>query len=96
MRFVPIRIRGSELYISYEKEEIGPLPPLPTLYELREPGKNIEISMRKDLYPTLHEEMKYRQFSEREFQIRGNLFVEAPGYQGILKIPVDTAYRLKL
>jgi len=96
MRHVPIRIRGSELYLSYQKEEVGPLPPLSMPYELREPGKNIEITIRKDLYPTLHEELKYRQFSEREFQIRGNLVVEAPGYHGILKIPVDTAYRLKL
>jgi hypothetical protein len=96
MRYVPIRIRGSELYISYQKEEVGPLPPLPMPYELRELGKNIEIRIRKDLYPTLHEDLKYHQFSEREFQIRGNLVIEAPGYHGILKILVDTAYRLKL
>jgi len=96
MRFVPILISGSELYLSYQKEEVGPLPSLPMRYELREPRKSIEITMTKDLYPTLHEDMKYHQSSEREFQIRGNLVVEAPGYDGILKIPVDTAYRLKL
>jgi len=95
-RHVPILIRASELYISYQGEEVGPLPPFPMPYELREPRKNIEIAMRKDLYPTLHRELENHQFSQREFQIRGNLFVEAPGYHGILKIPVNTAYRVQL
>ena len=96
MGFAPILISDSELYLSYQEEEVGPLPPLPMRYLLREPGKSIEITMRKDLYPTLEEDMKYHRFSKREFQIRGNLVVEAPGYDGSLKISVEMAYRLDL
>ena len=95
-RFVPVLISGSELYLGYQEEEVGPLPPLSTSYILREPGKSIEITMRKDLYPTLEEDLKYHHFSKREFQIRGYLVVEAPGYDGRLQIPIDTAYRLQL
>jgi hypothetical protein len=96
MGFVPILISDSELYLSYHEEEVGPLPPFPMNYLLREPGKSIEITIRKDLYPTLEEDLKYHRFGKREFQVRGNLVVQAPGYDGILKIPVDVAYRLEL
>ena len=95
-RFVPILISGSDLYLSYEEEEVGPLPPLSISYLLREPGNSIQITMRKDLYPALEEDLKYHHFSRREFQIRGYLAVEAPGYDGRLEIPIDATYRLQL
>ncbi len=96
VRHVPLRVVGTELYLSYNAEEVGPLPALPRPYELREPGEGIEIRMRKDLYSTLHDELSKQKGTEQSFQIRGQIVVDAPGYEGIIEIPVDIIHRVKL
>lgn len=96
VRHVPLRILGSELFISYNQQEIGPLPILPRPYDLRDPGEGIEIRVRRDLYPTLVEELETKKGTEQFFQIRGAFVIEAPGYEGLLEVPVDITCPTKL
>jgi hypothetical protein len=96
VRHAPLRVVGTELYLSYNAEEVGPLPALPRPYELRELGEGIEIRMRKDLYPTLHDELTVKKGTEQYFQIRGHIVIDAPNYEGIIEIPVDTSHQVKL
>lgn len=94
-RQLPLRISASDLYLSYNAQEVGPLPTLPRPFELNEPGEGIEIRLRKDLYPTLAEELANRKRSEDFFQIRGMLIVESPNYSGFIEFPVDLTYTMR-
>ena len=89
VRQLPLRVSAVDLYLSYNSQEVGPLPALPRPYELTEPGEGIEIRMRKDLYPTLVEELANPKRGENFFQIRGMLIVKSPGHSGFIEFPVD-------
>ena len=92
VRHLPIRVSAIDLFLSYNAEEIGPLPSLPRPHELTEPGEGVEIRMRKDLYPTLVEELLNRKRAEDFFQVRGMIIIESPNYLGFLEFPVDCTY----
>lgn len=96
VRHAPLRVVGSELYLSYNAEEVGPLPALPRPYELRELGEGVEIRMRKDLYPTLDSELTQKRGTEQCFQLIGKIVVDSPDYEGILEMPVDISQKVKL
>ena len=95
VRQLPLRVIAVDLYLSYNSQDVGPLPSLPRPYELTEPGEGIEIRLRKDLYPTLAEELKNRTRNEDFFQVRGQVIVESPDYSGFMEFPVDVTYTMK-
>ena len=95
VRQLPLRIIAVDLYLSYNSEEVGPLPSLTRPYEITEPGESIEIRMRKDLYPTLVEEMTHRKRTEDYFQVRGLVLFESPDHAGFLEFPVDLTYTMR-
>lgn len=92
VELLPLRVSAVDLYLSYNAQEVGPLQPLSRSYELGERGEGIEIRMRKDLYPTLAEELANRKRSEDYFQIRGMVIVESPNHSGFIEFPVDLTY----
>lgn len=95
VRQLPLRLAAVELYLSYNSDEVGPLPPLTRPYELTEPGEGIEIRVRKDLYPTLAEELANRKRQEDFFIIRGMVILESPGHTGFMEFPVDLDYVMR-
>lgn len=95
VRQLPLRISAVDLHLSYNAEEVGPLPPLARPYEITEPDEGIEIRMRKDLYPTLAEELARKERAERFFQIRGMLIIESPRHSGFMEFPVDLTYEMR-
>ena len=95
VRQLPLRIIAVDLYLSYNSEEVGPLPPLTRPYEITEPDEGIEIRMRKDLYPTLAEELAARKRAEEYFQIRGMVVVQSPDHAGFMEFPVDLTYTMR-
>jgi hypothetical protein len=95
VRQIPLRITAVDLFLSYNQEEVGPIPPLPRSLELTEPGEGVEIRLRKDLFPSFAEELADRQRSEDFFQVRGFLVVESPEYIGQVEFPVDLSYTMR-
>ena len=95
VRKLPLRIVAVDLHLSYNAQEVGPLQSSPRPYELTEPGEGIEIPLRKDLYPTLAEELKNKTRNEDFFQIRGFVIVESPAYSGFMEFPVDLTYTMR-
>ena len=95
VRQLPIRISAVDLHLYYNAQEVGPLPSLPRPYEITEPDEGIEIRMRKDLYPTLAEELANRNRNEDYFQVRGMLIVESPNHSGFIEVPVDLSYTIR-
>ena len=95
VRQLPLRVSAVDLQLSYNGQEVGPLPALTRPRELTEPGEGTEIRMRRDLYPTLVKELKEKGTKECHFQIRGMLVVESPHYSGFIELPVDLTYTRK-
>ena len=96
VRHVPLRVVGAELFLSYNSEDVGPLPALPRPYKLQELGEGIKIIMRKDLYPTLDTELSQKKGTEQYFQIRGQIVVDSPNHEGTLETLVDISHEVKL
>ena len=92
VRRLPLRVSAVDLQLSYNAQEVGPLPPIPRPYELTEPGEPIEIRLRKDLYPDLAQELRGDGRQGRFFQISGTVIVESPYHSGFIEFPVDTTY----
>ena len=95
VRQLPLRIIAVDLYLSYNSQQVGPLPSLTRPYEITEPDEGIEIRMRKDLYPTLAKELADRKRPEDYFQIRGMVLVESPDHAGFLEYPLDITYTMR-
>jgi hypothetical protein len=98
VRQVPVRVSSVDLSLHYMSKEVGPLPPLNRPYEITEPDEAITIRMRKDLYPTLAEELRRASKDRKEghFQIRGMIIVESPDHAGFMQFPVDLPCVVKL
>ncbi len=95
VREVPIIFQAAELYLSYNQEEVGPLPTLARPYVLKEPAEGIEIRMRKDLYHTLAEELAGQKKPRGFVGIRGIVIVSSPNYSGFIEVPVDEQYQMR-
>lgn len=95
VRQIPLRITAVDLLLSYNQEEVGPLPLLRRPLELTEPGEGVEIRIRKNLYPSFAEELENRHRAEDFFQVRGFLLVESPDYIGQLEFPVDLSCAIR-
>ena len=95
VRRLPLRITAVDLYLSYNSQEVGPLPPLTRPHAITEPDEPAEIALRKDLYPTLVKELAARNRPEDYIQIRGMILVESPDHTGFMEFPVDLTYTMR-
>ncbi len=95
LRKQPVRVSSADLALWYNQQEVGPIPPLTRPYEITEPDEPVEIRMRKELYPTLAEELRNKPQNEGHFQIRGMIIVESPYHLGFIEFPVDITYSAK-
>ena len=94
VRQLPLRITAFDLFLSYNQQEVGPLPALSRPYDLTESGEGLEIRLRKDLYSTFAEELNNPQRDEDYFQIRGFVLFESPRHLGFIEYPVDLSYTI--